>query len=118
MKVRRIYEPPLARDGLRVLVDRLWPRGISKEKAQLTRWCRDVAPSTELRKWYGHDPRRFAEFRRRYTRELEKGEAASALADLSDSGRRRNLTLLTATKEVEISGAEVLAEVLRARLQS
>lgn len=113
VQVRRVYEPPERGDGSRVLVDRLWPRGISKEKAALEEWCRQVAPSTELRKWYGHDPTRFHEFRRRYRAELRRGEAAQAVEHLSQIARRRTLTLLTATKDLDISGATVLAEVIR-----
>ena len=75
-------------------------------------WCREVAPSAELRKWYGHDPARFTEFRRRYRAELRRGDAAEAVASLRRRAERRNLTLLTATRDLDISGAAVLAEVL------
>ena len=113
VQVRRVYEPPERGDGSRVLVDRLWPRGISKDRAALEEWCKPAAPSTELRKWYGHDPARFDEFRRRYRAELRRGEAAQAVEHLNGIAKRPTLTLLTATKDLDISGATVLAEVLR-----
>ena len=114
VKVRRIYDDPLPADGTRVLVDRLWPRGLTKEKAHLDDWCKGVAPSTELRKWYAHDPRLFAEFSRRYRTELQEGEAAAALDRLRTLARQGPLTLLTATKEPEISEAAVLVELITA----
>lgn len=112
IEVRRVYDPPRPDDGYRVLVDRIWPRGLKKSAAALDEWCRDVAPSTELRHWYGHDPQRFAAFRDRYLAELRDDERAAALAHLRSLTDRR-LTLLTATKDVEISQAQVLLELLR-----
>ena len=112
IEVRRVYDPPQPDDGYRVLVDRIWPRGLKKSAAALDEWCRDVAPSTELRQWYGHDPQRFAAFRDRYHAELRDDEHAAALAHLRSLTDRR-LTLLTATKDVAISQAQVLAELLR-----
>jgi uncharacterized protein YeaO (DUF488 family) len=112
IKYRRVYEETSPRDGRRVLVDRLWPRGMRSEEAQVDEWLRDVAPSTELRKWYGHEPSRFTEFRRRYLDELgDSGhrEAAGHLRDLADHD---TLTLVTATKDVDHSQAAVLAEWL------
>ena len=106
---RRVYEDSSSKDGRRVLVDRVWPRGMRKEDAHLDEWLRDVAPSSDLRKWYGHEPERFAEFRRRYLAELrDEGhrEAAAHLKELAADGR---LTLLTATKDVDRSQAAVLA---------
>jgi uncharacterized protein YeaO (DUF488 family) len=111
--VRRVYEEPQPEDGARVLVDRLWPRALTKGKAALSEWCKDIAPSTELRKWYGHDPARFAEFGRRYRRELTDPEHADALAHLRHLARDEPLTLVTATKQPEISEAAVLAAVLQ-----
>ena len=113
VQVRRVYEDPEPSDGTRVLVDRIWPRGLTKAKAALDEWCKDVAPSTELRKWYGHDPARFAEFGRRYRLELEDPERATAVAHLRSLAKDRPLTLLTATRQADISEAAVLAEVLR-----
>jgi uncharacterized protein YeaO (DUF488 family) len=109
---RRVYEETSAKDGRRILVDRVWPRGIRKEDVRLDEWLRDVAPSTELRKWYSHEPSRYPEFRRRYIAELRDPghrQAAEHLRDLADHGK---LTLLTATKDVDHSQAAVLAEWL------
>ena len=112
VQVRRIYDAPARGDGYRVLVDRIWPRGMSKEKSNLDDWCKAIAPSTELRKWYHHDPPRFAEFTRRYQQELTEPERAEALDHLRTLAKDRNLTLLTASKAVDISEASVLAEML------
>jgi uncharacterized protein YeaO (DUF488 family) len=113
VRVRRIYEPPEQADGYRVLVDRLWPRGVSKSAAHLDEWAKAVAPSDELRRWYGHEPGKFAEFRERYAAELQVPERAATLAHLEDLARSRTITLLTATRDVEHSEAAVLAERLR-----
>jgi uncharacterized protein YeaO (DUF488 family) len=107
-----VYDPPEPDDGRRVLVDRMWPRGLSKERARLDDWCKEIAPSTELRKWYGHDPDRYAEFARRYSAELGDPERAAALARLRTLAGHGRLTLLTATKRSEISEAAVLADLL------
>jgi uncharacterized protein YeaO (DUF488 family) len=112
VRVRRVYETPAPDDGVRVLVDRIWPRGLTKAKAKLDEWCKEVAPSTELRKWYGHDPARFEAFGRRYHVEMEQPERSEAIAHLRDLAKDRTLTLLTATKQPEISEAEVLSRVL------
>jgi uncharacterized protein YeaO (DUF488 family) len=111
VRVRRVYEEP--GDGTRVLVDRIWPRGLAKAKAALDEWCKDVAPSDELRTWYRHDPDRFEEFGRRYQLELQDPRRAEALAHLRGLVRDRQLTLLTATRQPEISEAAVLAGLLR-----
>ena len=113
VRVRRAYDEPASGDGARVLVYRIWPRGLSKEKASLDEWCKEIAPSTELRKWYGHAPERFEEFGRRYRAELEEPERAEALQHLRDLARHGTLTLLTATKHADISDAAVLAGLLR-----
>ncbi|MGA5375855.1 DUF488 domain-containing protein [Streptomyces griseoincarnatus] len=112
VQVRRAYEEPEESDGVRVLVDRLWPRGLAKEKAALDEWCKQVAPSGDLRTWYHHDPDRFEEFERRYREELADPDRAEALEHLRGIARTRTLTLITATKHPEISEAEVLARVL------
>ncbi len=115
IRVRRIYADPEPGDGARVLVDRLWPRGISKERAALTDWCKTVAPSTDLRKWYAHDPAKFDDFAARYRTELTTDdEHIEALAGLRALAEQGPLTLLTATKEPLISEAEVLRRVLTA----
>ncbi len=114
VRVGRVYEQRTPDDGFRVLVDRIWPRGLTKIKAELREWCKQVAPSTELRKWYSHDPDRFAEFTRRYQAELTEPERSVALAHLRELAATERLTLLTATKQPEISEARVLAEMLGA----
>lgn len=113
VKVRRAYDEPERADGTRVLVDRIWPRGLSKEKAALDEWRKAIAPSTALRKWYGHDPERFEEFSRRYRAELDEPERADALAHLRDLAAHGTVTLLTAAKRADISEAVVLADLLR-----
>lgn len=112
VRVGRVYDPPEQAKGTRVLVDRLWPRGLSKASAALDRWCREVAPSDELRRWYAHDPARFKEFRRRYRAELKEPARAEAMRDLKTLARKGDLILLTATKQSDISQAAVLAELL------
>lgn len=110
---RRIYENDASsQEGKRVLVDRLWPRGMSKERAHLDEWLRDVAPSTALRQWYHHDTERFDEFRDRYVAELEDAEHRPAVEHLRDLAARDRVTLLTATKDVDHSEAAVLADWL------
>jgi uncharacterized protein YeaO (DUF488 family) len=112
VRVGRIYDPVTEQDGIRVLVDRLWPRGMSKNRAEIDEWCRDAAPSTALRRWYAHDPQRYTEFRRRYRHELATGEQAAALHHLAELADGRTLTLLTASRDPAISEAAVLAELL------
>jgi uncharacterized protein YeaO (DUF488 family) len=112
--LRRVYDDPSPDGGLRVLVDRVWPRGLTKDAAHLDEWIKDVAPSTPLRRWYSHRPERFAEFRRRYLAELAEGQPAAALNRLRKLTRARRLTLLTATRDIDHSQAAVLAEQLRA----
>jgi uncharacterized protein YeaO (DUF488 family) len=113
VRLRRVYDEPTGEDGTRVLVDRVWPRGLSKRNARVDQWCKEVAPSSELRKWYGHDPARFPEFTTRYRSELQQRGQAEALARLRDLARERTVTLLTATRAIEISQAAVLADLLR-----
>ncbi|MDD7966968.1 DUF488 domain-containing protein [Actinomycetospora lemnae] len=112
VQVKRVREERSDDDGTRVLVDRLWPRGLAKADADHDTWLRDVAPSSELRRWFAHDPAKYDEFARRYRAELEAEPAASALATLRDTPGP--ITLLTATRDTEHSHARVLAEVLRA----
>jgi uncharacterized protein YeaO (DUF488 family) len=107
--VKRAYDGPDPADGTRVLVDRLWPRGLARDRAALDDWLRDVAPSDELRRWYGHDPRRFAEFADRYRVELGDAEHAKALTRLRDHVGAGPVTLLTATRDLALSHAAVLA---------
>jgi uncharacterized protein YeaO (DUF488 family) len=112
IRIGRVYEPVDPGGGLRLLVDRLWPRGLRKEDAHLDRWCKDVAPSTELRKFYGHEPARFEEFARRYHAELASPPAATAVAEIRALARKESVLLLTATRDLDASGAAVLAEHL------
>ena len=113
VRVRRAYDKANDHDGVRVLVDHIWPRGLSKEKAAFNEWCKDVSPSTKLRKWYSHDPAKFKEFTRRYCAELEDPERAEALQHLRELSTGHRLTLLTATKNPDISQAAVLCDLLR-----
>ena len=109
--VRRIYDD-VDVGGARVLVDRLWPRGVSKQEADLTAWPKQVAPSDELRRWYGHDPDRFDEFAQRYRHELDDDEHRQALGEVVTLARQGGVVLLTATRDVDISHAAVLADVV------
>jgi len=108
--VKRAYDTPSAADGLRILIDRLWPRGIAKAALKHDAWPRALTPSNALRKWYGHDPQRFAEFRRRYREELAAHQ--DELAALRAMTKGKKATLVTATRELELSHAVVLREIL------
>jgi uncharacterized protein YeaO (DUF488 family) len=111
--IRRIYEPPAKDDGQRVLVDRIWPRGVSRQQAALDLWLKDIAPSTQLRKWFGHDPSRFADFRDRYRQELEENpEPVAALVALARQG---DVVLLYSARDERFNQAVVLAEFLEER---
>lgn len=113
--VKRVYDDPSPDDGKRILVDRIWPRGMSKEKAQLDEWLKQVAPSTDLRKWYHHDPDKWEEFCTRYKTELEDNdEQSEAFATLEKLRNKGRVTVLTASKAVDISEAQVLADLLNA----
>ncbi|MEW9518966.1 DUF488 domain-containing protein [Streptomyces tubercidicus] len=113
LRVRRVYEAPGPSDGARVLVDRLWPRGLAKADAQLTEWCKDVAPSAELRRWFHHEGPRFDAFAERYREELAQEAVQPVLEGLRERAAQGPLTLLTATKDVSVSHVNVLVEVLR-----
>jgi uncharacterized protein YeaO (DUF488 family) len=110
--VKRVYDPPEPDDGRRVLVDRLWPRGLRKDAAELDEWLREVAPSDELRRWYGHEPARFDEFRHRYADELAEPDRAAAFDRLAGMAADGPLTLLTATRDLDRALTVVLAERL------
>ena len=110
IRIKRAYDPPETGDGLGILIDRLWPRGMPKAKLKLDSWAKHLSPSNALRKWYQHDPEKFAEFRQRYAAELKaQGEG---LAELRAAVKGRAVTLLTATKERELSHATVLRDLL------
>jgi uncharacterized protein YeaO (DUF488 family) len=115
IRLKRAYEPAEPSDGYRVLIDRIWPRGVSREAARIDEWARDLAPSDPLRRWYGHEPRRFEGFRRRYVQELA-GER-SKLTELRRRAGDGRLTLVFAARDVELSNARVLASVLRRGLR-
>lgn len=113
VRIGRVYDEITDQHTMRVLVDRLWPRGLTKTRAELDEWCKQVAPTPELRKWYGHDPQRFPQFRHRYRAELATGEQAAALAHLRDLAKDHALILLTASRDTKISEAAVLSELRR-----
>jgi uncharacterized protein YeaO (DUF488 family) len=109
-RIKRVYDPPSPADGERILVDRLWPRGLKKADAAIDRWMKEVAPSAALRTWFGHEPERFAEFRRRYAAEMAGNPA---LAELRKLGRGRVVTLLYGARDPEQNQAAVLLDLLR-----
>jgi uncharacterized protein YeaO (DUF488 family) len=110
IRLKRAYEKPSRDDGFRVLVERLWPRGVSKEEARLDLWLKDVAPSTQLRRWFGHDPARWKEFQQRYRAELK--DRKDALKLLREKAREGTVTLVYAARDEEHNGALVLKKVL------
>lgn len=110
IKIKRIYESPLADDGLRILVDRLWPRGITKERASIDYWYKEITPSQELRKWFNHKPERFIEFSKMYTEELKSQEELLRKIKLLSS--KKPITLLYAAKDPKINHAIVLKKVI------
>ncbi len=110
VRLKRVYEPPSSEDGFRILVDRLWPRGLSKEQARIDHWLREIAPSDELRRWFGHDPQRWEEFRQRYFAELDE------IRELLRTIRTQSspvVTLLFAAKDTERNNAVALTDYLR-----
>lgn len=110
--IKRVYDPPSRGDGSRVLVDRLWPRGVKKEEVKVEKWMRQLGPSNELRQFFSHDPARWQEFRRRYLNELKRPQAASLLAELLEIARSGTLTLVYSAKDREHNQAIVLKELL------
>jgi uncharacterized protein YeaO (DUF488 family) len=112
LKLKRIYDPPSPRDGIRILVDRVWPRGMSKERARIAQWQKDVAPSTSLRKWFGHDPARWKRFRQRYRIELTESTPAHALNVLAQLAKHRRVTLVYSASDEAHNQAVVLKEIL------
>jgi uncharacterized protein YeaO (DUF488 family) len=115
IRLKRAYEPAAPSDGYRVLIDRLWPRGVSREQAKLSAWERNLAPSAELRQWFAHQPERFEEFRRRYVEELR--QQRPRLTELRRRARDGTLTLVYAAHDSEHNDAVVLADVLRRGLR-
>jgi len=110
IKIRRIYEPASRRDGKRVLVDRLWPRGISRDRAAVDEWLREIAPGSELRKWFGHDPLKWDEFKKKYKEELRGSR--DLILRLKEESRKKTVTLLYAAKDPDHNNALVLKEVI------
>lgn len=113
IRTKRVYDSPSPGDGRRILIDRLWPRGVGKEAARLAAWRRDLAPSDDLRRWFGHDPARFAEFRRRYREEL--AVHPEAIAELVEGARTGTITLVFAARDAEHCNAAVLRELVEER---
>ena len=110
--LKRVYDEPEPGDGTRVLVDRLWPRGLSKERAHIDLWLKEIAPSSELRTWFGHDPEKFAEFRRRYQNEIASETGQTALAKLRAQAKQGPVTLVFAARDTEHANAVVLRDLL------
>ena len=110
--LKRVYDEPEPGDGTRVLVDRLWPRGLSKERAHVDLWLKEIAPSSQLRTWFGHDPEKFAEFRRRYEAELASENGQVALTKLRDLAKQKPVTLVFAAHDTEHANAVVLRDLL------
>ena len=110
--LKRVYDESEPGDGTRVLVDRLWPRGLSKERAHIDLWLKEIAPSSGLRTWFGHDPEKFAEFRRRYENELATEAGQTALAKLRDQAKQGTVTLVFAARDTEHANAVVLRDLL------
>ena len=113
IKIKRVYEQPDKNDGRRILVDRLWPRGLTKEKAGVDLWLKEIAPSTELRRWFGHDPDRWEEFKERYRAELEEAGKMGVLRDIAERAREENVTLLFGAKDKRHNDARVLEAFIR-----
>ncbi len=118
IRLKRVYEPPSKEDGVRVLVDRLWPRGVSKRDAQISYWFKEIAPSDELRKFFGHAPERWEEFRKRYLEELERPEAREQLEELRQLASRGTLTLVFGARDEQHNQAVVLKQVLEQNKRS
>jgi uncharacterized protein YeaO (DUF488 family) len=112
LKVKRAYDKPEFADGKRILIDRLWPRGVSKAEAGIDEWLKDLGPSTELRKWFGHDPEKWEEFRKRYIKELSAPDKARLVEDIARNAGHTNVTLIYSAKDTEHSDVKVLEELI------
>ncbi len=113
VKLKRVYEEPEKDDGTRILVERLWPRGFTKERAAVDLWLKEVAPSPELRKWFGHDPAKWEQFRERYLSELEQDQAQEGVATILEKAGKGDITLVYAARDEQHNAAVVLQEYLR-----
>jgi len=117
VRTKRAYERPEPTDGYRVLVDRLWPRGVSRDRLRLDAWVRELAPSAALRRWFGHDPVRFPEFKRRYAQELRAGPGAQAMAELVRRAARGTVTLVYGARDERHNNAAVLRDLLEGAIE-
>lgn len=115
LKTKRVYDPPSEEDGYRVLVDRLWPRGVTKERAHVDEWRKDLGPSDALRTWFGHDPAKWTEFRRRYRKELARTGKWADLMDLADRAKKEDVTLVFSAKDEAHNQAVALKEMALGR---
>jgi len=113
LKTKRAYDKKEAGDGKRILIDRLWPRGLSKAEAAIDEWLKDLGPSTELRKWFGHDPERWTEFKKRYVAELTAADKQELLENIAQQAKRNNVTLVYSAKDREHNDVRVLEELVR-----
>ena len=115
IRVRRAYDPPLPEDGRRVLVERLWPRGMKKEKLFLNAWLKELAPSDDLRRWFSHDPARWEEFQQRYRQELRGPRQQQLIDELAEQASRRNVTLIYSSREERFNNANALRQIIEER---
>lgn len=113
LRTKRVYEKRDPGDGKRILVDRLWPRGLKREEAGIDEWMKDLAPSDELRQWFGHDPEKWPEFQRRYTRELSASDKVALLDKVARMAREGNVTIVYAARDTEHNNAKVLEEIMK-----
>lgn len=112
IRIKRAYDPPEKSDGMRILVDRIWPRGVRKEKLDTVLWMKDAAPSDELRKWFNHDPAKWEEFRKRYLKELERPEARPMLHEIREAAKKATVTLVYGARDETHNQAVVLKQAI------
>ena len=112
LKIKRAYDKAEKKDGKQILIDRLWPRGVSKSEANVDTWLKELAPSTELRKWFAHDPQKWEEFRKKYKAELDSPEKVKLLEDIAGQARRGDVTLIYSARDTEHSDVKVLVEII------
>jgi len=115
LKIKRAYEPAETADGRRILIDRLWPRGISKSKARIDLWLKDIAPSTELRQWFAHDPQKWEVFKKKYREELSDPEKSRMIEDIARQARHNTVTLIYGARDTEHNDAKVLQAMIEKR---
>jgi uncharacterized protein YeaO (DUF488 family) len=111
IKIKRVYDPPEPEDGKRILIDRLWPRGIKKENLKMDEWLKEIAPSDKLRKWFSHDPKKYEEFKKRYVKELE--DKSEILERIRREAKKGRVTILFSAKDTEHNNATVMKELLK-----